>query len=249
MEYYERPEVRCTILEFTRAGNGRGVRECAFYNSEIKSLQRYFNGGEEKEVVVLDSERTLDRALATGATAFYCSYWRYRDPKEPRNPNGYDLVWTVRAASGGLCFAKAVTVKVLEALADLVDEPWVKYSGELGFDLMLPLEAIPGECWAGDVEALSGMQRELTDYIVSHLIERDFSVGGFTSPFRIERESKTCLLSELRFRRGLLLAPMSLNPRTGLVSLPLHPEEVKDFSALNASKIDATPWEWRFRFA
>ena len=246
MGYYERPDVRQTIIGFAKAGNGRAVRECAFYNTQTKSLQRHFNGGKEKKIVVFDSEQTFELALAKGASAFYCSYWRYEDPREPQHPAGHDLVWTVRAASGGLGFAKAVTKEVLEALSDWVDEPWVKYSGELGFDLMLPLEAIPGECWAGEVGALSDVQRGLTDYIVSYLIERDFSVGGFTSPFRIEQASKTCLLSELRVRRGLLLAPMSLNPRSGLVSLPLDPARIEGFSALDASQADAKPCEWKF---
>ena len=64
------------------------------------------------------------------------------------------------------------------------------------------------------------------------------------SHIAIGKGSDTCRLSELRLRRGLLLAPMSLNPRSGLVSLPLAPERVAGFSVLDASPEDASASEW-----
>ncbi|MCS7131415.1 MAG: hypothetical protein NZ934_01625, partial [Hadesarchaea archaeon] len=41
-----------------------------------------------------------------------------------------------------------------------------------------------------------------------------------------------------------LLAPMSLNPKSGLVSLPLAPERLENFSALDASPVDASAHRW-----
>lgn len=243
MDYYRRLDVRHTIMDFASASKGSGERECTFYNSRIKSMQRHLS----EHPIVLDSAAAFDRALASGATAFYCSYWRYPGQDFSR-PIGHDLVWIVRARRGGLEFAKMVIAWVTEALAeDGISEPWVKYSGQLGFDLLIPFEAIPPEAWAGDRYALTDLQRGLTNSIVSYLTERRSSirVNGVSSFLEIKQGTDTCLLSELRVRRGLLLAPMSLNPESGLVSVPVAPDEVAEFSVLDSSPADARPFEWK----
>ncbi len=279
MNYYGRLDVRRAIMDFARADGGNGERECAFCNASVKCLQR--NLGEYP--VALDSAAAFDRALASGATAFYCSYWYYPG-RDFSRPLGHDLVWTVRTKRGGLRSAKMVTARVIEALADTgIPNPWVKYSGQLGFDLLIPLEAIPNEIWMGDNDMLADLQRVLTNSIVNYLVERSgFSVklvndknGASNVPadwhqmqlvvdgavlqakpsveaqrFLIESLNgnlgwtDTCLLSELRVRRGLLLAPMSLNPESGLVSVPVSPREVAEFSVLDASPADAQAFEW-----
>lgn len=242
MDYYRRLDVRRTILDFARASGGSGDRECAFYNARIKGLQRHLS----EYPLVLDSAAAFDRALSSGATAFYCSYWRYPSQDYSR-PLGHDLVWTVWARRGGLKFARTVTALVIEALADDgVSEPWVKYSGRLGFDLLIPLEAIPDEAWAGDGDTLTDLQRRLTSYIASYLTERRscIHIDGASSPLEIKQGTDTCLLSELRVRRGLLLAPMSLNPESGLVSVPIAPDKVAEFSVLDSSPADARAFEW-----
>jgi hypothetical protein len=121
----------------------------------------------------------------------------------------------------------------------------VKYSGELGFDLVVPLESIPGDAWTGDFKALDDIQGEITSYIAGTLMERpNFQIGLEGSHVTIREGSNTCLLSELRAGRGLFLVPMSLNPRSGLVSLPVAPDEVESFSVFDASPADASPYEW-----
>jgi len=242
MDYYRRLDVRQTISDFARANGGSGGRECAFYNARIKGLQRHLS----EYSIVLDSAAAFDRALASGATAFYCSYWRYPGQDYSR-PLGHDLVWSVRARRGGLRFAKTVTALMIEALADGgVSEPWVKYSGRLEFDLLIPLEALPDEAWAGDGYMLADLQKRLTNYIASYLTERRSSIHihGASSPLEIKQGTDTCLLSELRVRRGLLLAPMSLNPESGLVSVPIAPDKVAEFSVLDSSPADARAFEW-----
>ncbi len=244
--YYKRLDVRRTITDFANARGSDSLRECAFYNSRAKSLQRYFNDGEPRCPVILDKPAELDRALAVGASAFYCSYWRYPGQDFSR-PVGRDLVWTTRAKQGGLKFARAATVWILKALADAgVSEPWVKYSGDLGFDVVIPLETIPCEDWAGGADVSASLQEGLTNYIAGYLHERfpNVTVDGVTSPIEIKKGQKTCLLSELRARRGLLLAPMSLCPETGLVSVPVGPKQVGEFSIFDASPKNARAFEW-----
>jgi len=243
MDYYNRLDVRRAILNFSRPGNREAVREGAFYNPRARSVQRHFA---PNELVILDSSAALDRALRAGGSAFYCSYWRYPQPQDLAHPLGRDLVWTVRATVGGLRFAKLVTAAVIEALADnRFDEPWIKYSGELGFDLLVPLEEIPGDAWMGDLKSLDDYQRALTRDMADYLASRfNFHVDKADSSLTIREGLDTCLLSELRVGRGLLLAPMSLNPKSGLVSVPLAPDRVASFSVLNASAADAAAHEW-----
>ena len=242
MRYYRRLDVRHAIMDFARASEGSGERECAFYNASSKDIQRHLS----EHPIALDSAAAFDQALALGATAFYCSYWRYPG-RDFSHPLGHDLVWAVRARQGGLKFAKVVTAWVTEALADDgISKPWIKYSGQLGFDILIPFEAIPNGAWMGDGHALADLQRGLTNSIASYLTERRSSirVDGVSSPLKIKRGTNTCLLSELRVRRGLLLAPMSLNPESGLVSVPIAPDEVVEFSVLDASPADARAFEW-----
>ncbi|MDI6819529.1 MAG: hypothetical protein QMC89_01300 [Candidatus Hodarchaeaceae archaeon] len=250
MNYYRRSDVKRAILDFARAGNGTAVRECAFFNRRTKSVQRYLTSedAERGRPVVFDSEATIELALRAGATAFYASYWRYAQPREPHHSLGHDLVWTIRSTNGGLNFAKKVTIAVLDALSDGgLSEPWVKYSGELGFDLIIPLEAIPYDAGFDNVEVLSDIQGTLTRYIAGYLIERcsSFCIDATGPQIIVKMGLDTCLLSELRLRRGLLLAPMSLNPKSGLVSLPLAPEQVANFSVLDASPVDAAMHDWK----
>lgn len=243
--YYQRLDVKRAITDFAGARGSNGFRECAIFNKRIKSLQRHLGDKKWKYPVVLNSPSAISQVVGMGASAFYCSYWRY-DGLDFTRPLGRDLVWAVRAKHGGLEFAKSVTAWVLKALEDIGIEPWVKYSGDLGFDLIIPLETIPYEAWMGDLELLNTLQKELTDSIVSYLHERfsDVIVEGATSSVEIKQGVKICRLSELRARRGLLLAPMSLNPETGLVSIPVDPKRINVFSVLDASPSNARPFEW-----
>jgi hypothetical protein len=244
--YYHRLDVRQAIVDFANAGGNGCFREGAFYNSRAKSLQRYLADGEVRRPVMLGKPGELDRALKLGASAFYCSNWRYQGQDLSR-PAGSDLVWAIRAKRGGLEFAKAATILVLEAVESAgVSEPWVKYSGALGFDLILPLEMIPREAIVGGLSGLAGLQGELTSYVGGYLCERfpEISVGGVTSPIEIKKGEKTCVFSEFRARRGLLLAPMSICPETGLVSVQVDPREIDRFSVLEASPENARALGW-----
>jgi hypothetical protein len=244
--YYQRIDVRQAITNFANASGNGGFREGAFYNSRAKTLQRYFNEGGARRPVILDKPEELDHALALGASAFYCSNWRYQR-QDFSHPIGHDLVWTTRAKQGGLEFARVATIWVLEALADAgVPEPWVKYSGSLGFDLVIPLGMIPCEVWVDGADNLANLQEELTNYIGGYLRERfpNAIVNGVTSPIEIKKGEKACLLSEFRVRRGLLLAPMSLCPETGLVSVPVDSRQIAEFSVLDASPKNAQALQW-----
>lgn len=245
MRYYMRADVRKALMDFMRPAEGIGVRESAVYNRRFRSIQRYLTVGGQR-IPIEVSQSSLAHLVSQGAYAFYGSYWRY-EGAVPETPIGRDLVWTVRAVSGGIAETKEITSLILEGFAEMDVEPWVKYDGKLGFDLVLPLEAIPREVWVGNPSALDDLHQKLTAAAVGHVRERlpDATIIWLNSGAKIARGSGECLLSELRIRRGLLLAPMSLNPSTGLVSLPLEPAGVSRFLPIDATRDFAKPAEWR----
>jgi hypothetical protein len=151
---------------------------------------------------------------------------------------GRDLVWTIRAKRGGLRIAKFITQLVLDALQEVGVEPQLKYSGDLGFDIIIPLDIIPYETWMGKLEVLDEIHRELTGFIVSHMREHlpEAEVEFTRGQAIIKLNQDVCLLSELRIRRGLLLAPMSLNPETNFVSVPINPNQLESFSVIEATR-------------
>ncbi len=159
---------------------------------------------------------------------------------------GRDLVWTVRAKSGGLQFAKRVTISSLNALEDEgFYHPWVKYSGTLGFDIIVPFENL-SDGVPTDPSSLDEAQKMLTRGMADYLIRGGYGVNLGGSKVTIKSGLDTCLLSELWWSRGLLLAPMSLHPNSGLVSVPLEPENIRNFSVLEASPENVPTYKWDF---
>lgn len=242
--YYHRSDVKTAISDFANSSVSYGSRECAIFNSNFKSVQRYIGENGSKRPIDLRTS-DFDGALASGASAFYFSYWRY-DGADFTHPIGRDFVWTLRAKHGGLFFAKFMTKMVLEALQGAGIEPWVKYSGDLGFDVIIPLETVPREAWPGDTGILDEIYRNLTSHIIDHIREnfRELEIRNIGSSTTLKIGNDVCLLSELRVRRGLLLAPMSLNPATGLISVPVDPRRLESFKIWDATQECARPVTW-----
>lgn len=240
--YYQRFDVREAILCSARSSNG--IRECAIYNSKFKSLQRYFGENGSRGPIRLNRS-DFDRILQGGASAFYCSYWCY-DGMDFTHPIGRDLVWVIRTKHGSFFVTKFITKLVLDALEEAGVKAKVKYSGDLGFDVVIPLETIPYEGWMGDLKVLDDLHQKLSAHIIDYIRERfpEVEVEGHRASATIRIGDDICLLSELRVRRGLLLAPMSLNPRTGMVSVPIDSEQVNSFKILDADPqyVKGTDW-------
>ncbi len=245
MNYYTQARVRNSILNFVYSGSPEPRREGAFYNEKIGKIQRKSPKGENDSIFVLDSEEILTQALRSGAKAFYASYWRYSNPSETSGIKGRDLAWTVEAKEGGITVAKEITNLFIEALENEgFPQPLVKYSGEIGFDILIPLEDVQMES-SENLNFLSNVQNELTEYASQYIqSQSSFKLQNKESKIRFLGETGTCLLKEHRWRRGLLLAPMSLHPSSGLVSVPLLPSEVSEFSVIEATPKKVNPRDW-----
>lgn len=242
-DYYRQKRVRKAIIDFVYSGAQDPLRECAFFNSDIRDIQRHVY--EEDSVLVLDSEEVVSRLLKRGSSAFYTSYWRYSDPFQASGVIGRDLAWSIRAKQGGLSASKKMADLFVEALSEEgFSEPLVKYSGELGFDILIPMENLQAGS-SLDLEFLTEVHRDLT-ISASDYIERESSFDSDEDGSKIKFKGRlgTCLLTELRWRRGLILAPMSLHPNSGLVSVPLHPREIPEFSVVDATPENVQVREW-----
>jgi hypothetical protein len=242
--YYQRSDVKAAILSFAKTSIGGAIRECAVYNSKFKGVQRYFGENGSRQPISLDASK-FDYILRKGGSAFYCSYWYY-DSTDFTNPIGRDLVWIVRAKHGGLRVAKFITRLLLDALREVGVEPWVKYSGDLGFDVIVPLETIPYGAWMGNLETLNEIHLELTEHIVDYMYEHfpEAEIKSLQTSTTIKMGEDICLLSELRVRRGLLLAPMSLNPKTDFASVPINPSRLESFSVMEATPENVKNRDW-----
>lgn len=245
MNYYTQTRVRNSILNFIYSGSPEPNREGAFYNENIGEIQRSYPNEENDSILVIDSEETITQILRAGAKAFYASYWRYSNPSETSGIKGRDLVWTIEAKDGGIKVAKKITNLFLEALENEgFPQPLVKYSGELGFDILIPLEDVQTGS-SEDLDFLSKVHTELTEYASEHIQSNSsFKLQDKESQIRFLGEIGTCLLTERRWRRGLILAPMSLHPSSGLASVPVLPSEVSEFSVIEATPEKVHPRDW-----
>ncbi|MBS3815276.1 MAG: hypothetical protein KGY45_01785 [Hadesarchaea archaeon] len=243
--FYNRKDVRRAILDFVYSGSPAPLRECAFYNEKTGGIQRHVkNDSNEDSIFVLESDSSFSQSLKAGASAFYSSYWRYNNPFKAKQEKGRDLAWTIRATEGGLPLAKNITSSFVEVLNEEGFSPLVKYSGRLGFDVLVLLEDAE-ERIVLDRKAIIKTQEKLTQRLSTKVSDRlNFKLSKNNSKFIFKGGSGTCLLYELSWGRGLLLAPMSLHPSSGLVSTPVPPTKIKEFSARNASPEGPFPHKW-----
>ncbi len=244
-QYYYQSGIKRAIIDFVYSGSPNPRRECAFYNEKIEQIQRHTPEKGNESILVLDTEEKILKTLQNHGKAFYTSVWHYENPQEPSGVRGRDITWTIKSTKGGLETTKKITKLFLEALEEEgFSDPLVKYSGKLGFDILIPLNKIQTGS-PKDVEFLSDIHKNLTSNISDYITKNSsFDLKEKGSTLKFSGKLGTCLLTELRWRRGLLLAPMSLHPGSGLVSVPLLPGEISSFSVVDASPENVQAREW-----
>ncbi|MDI6858906.1 MAG: hypothetical protein QMC85_00250 [Methanocellales archaeon] len=140
----------------------------------------------------------------------------------------------------GFDVTKEVTLSLVDVFRDIGIKPAIKFSGSRGFqvwssfeDHELPREYVPLE--------LAGKTRRKMDYFTfysdlvrfleSKVAEKlDRSVTTSDVSHKEEREDKVLLDPSTMKPFGDVRAPYSLHYKTGLVSVPVQPEEIAGFS-------------------
>ena len=193
--------------------------------------------GKRPEVIQFDSD--VIEMVKKGATSFHISEEHWRNPLdlEPgmtkkaldQIRTGWDLVLDID--SPDLNDSKIITHYLIEAIKfHDVENISVKFSGNKGFHIAIPFKAFPSTV---DNKKTIDLFPEGPKVIAEYLV-------NMITPILIEREGeqfkeKIKIDTVLISNRHMFRAPYSLHEKSGLVSLPISPEEVLNFDKNSAN--------------
>jgi hypothetical protein len=245
--YYKQPEIQRAIVQ-----HARDKEVCGSFNNE----------GFSKRPDVLEYPGDVLEMVKRGVTSFHCSEELWAEPLQlqpslPKNKldeirKGWDLLLDIDCKE--LEFSKIAGHYLIQALKYLgITSVYCKFSGNHGFHIAVPYEALPTKVLDKDVKDLfPDAPRKIAEYLKSmiepHLrkallskysIEQisvminkpfdDISKNGVLEPFKF-LEIDTILISS----RHMYRMPYSFNEKSGLVSIPIRPEDVLSFKKENA---------------
>lgn len=250
VKYYSRNDVKRAIL------NASKNREVSF---------KFGDKGFGKRPDILQFENDVLQLAKLGATSFHISEELWSNPlhlktgmsrKELDNlRSGWDLVLDLDGVDFEL--SKIAAEIIIEALDYYeIHNPSIKFSGNKGLHIALPYNSFPKK--VNDVE-IRLMFPELSRYLANfikkmikdHLSQRildKYTLSEIETSFNIKKDefiksnifnpfSLIDIDSVLISSRHMFRAPYSLNEKSGLVSIPISKNEVKNFNKNNA-KID-----------
>ena len=243
IQHYSNPKV---MSELVRVSQDREVGIV---------LQGGFYG---KRPDILQFPKEVEAMGRNGATSFHISQERWFDPmqlgpdstrrQQDALRKGWDLIIDIDCPWFDYSTIAAETV--VEALEFHGVIPQVKFSGNRGWHIAIPFEAFPdvvGKKKVRDLyeEASAAILRYLRDFIneaiwikikekegdIKKIIEKTGKKReDFMKPDGIDIINLIELDLALGKPRHLIRAPYSLHEKTGLVSLPIKPEDISKFN-------------------
>ncbi|MDP2908522.1 MAG: hypothetical protein Q8N77_01820 [Nanoarchaeota archaeon] len=250
LKFYSRKDVQKEILRSAKD------REVAF---------KFGDKGFGKRPDILQFEGDVFEMAKQGVTSFHISEERWSNPlglntgmtKKQLDDlrAGWDLIIDIDCKS--LDYSRIVASLIIEALKfhDLEDFS-LKYSGNKGFHIGLPFESFPEKVHNLSINLLfpdgprviaSYLKELIGNPLSAHLLSKysideiavaagkdksDLLVNGVFNPFAVA-EIDTVLISS----RHMFRAPFSINEKSGLVSVPIRPEDIMRFNPAE----DASP--------
>jgi DNA primase catalytic subunit len=226
LEYYSRKEIQKMIV-------GSSLhREVAI---------NFGDKGFGKRPDTLNYESDVLELAKQGATSFHISEEHWKNPRS-LTPGmtkrqlddirmGWDLILDID--SPNLEHSKVITYYLVQALKfHNIQHVSVKYSGNKGFHIGVPFRSFPQSFNEKSMKSLFPdapriMAEYLTNMIKDH-VSKKLTGEDIDEILKVD----TVLISS----RHLFRAPYSLHEKSGLVSLPINPEEI-----LNFDKTSATP--------
>lgn len=247
INYYSKKSIQKSILEHSED------REVG-----IMFLKGFFG----KRPDVLQFETDVLDLVKKGASSFHVSEERWFNPlnlstgisiKELNSlRKGWDLILDIDTPYWD--YAKYTTYLIVEFLKSYdIKNIGVKFSGNKGFHISVPFESFPETVHKNSIKDLypesprivaayisHKIKNHLSDYILkstdlSSLIKyskvkrEDLFENGVFNPYRLV-EIDTLLISS----RHLFRAPYSLHEKSGLVSVPITPDQILRFNKLDA---------------
>ncbi len=241
--YYKRPEIQKAIVK----------------HAQDKEISGSFNmQGFSKRPDILEYPADVLEMVKRGITSFHCSEELWHEPlqisptltKKQLNEirKGWDLLLDIDCKE--LEFSKIAAHYLVEALKyQGIKSVYVKFSGNHGFHICVPFEAFPQKVQDQEIKDLfPEAPRKIAEYLkfmieshlrkallekyskeeISNLIEKplnEITKKGVLQPFTF-LEIDTILISS----RHLYRMPYSFNEKSGLVSIPIEPEKVLEFT-------------------
>jgi len=218
LKYYSRPEIQKAIVE-------------SCFGKEVSVMLGKDNFGKRPDV--LNYETDVLELAKQGATSFHISEEHWKNPLKltpgmtkkqlDELRTGWDFILDID--SPNLEHSKVIAYYLIQALKfHDIDKISVKYSGNKGFHIGVPSKSFPSHFNGERIrnlfpDAARIMAEYLTEMIRPYLSEK---FDDLKDILKVD----TVLISP----RHLYRAPYSMHEKSGLVSIPINPEKILEFT-------------------
>jgi hypothetical protein len=224
LSYYSRPEIK---------------KEIAFNAQKRETSVMLGLGRFGRRPDIIHFENDVLELAKSGATSFHISeeHWNNALDLKPgmakkeldKLRTGWDLVLDID--SPDLEDSKKITHYLIEAIKfHDVKYISVKYSGNKGFHISIPFKSFPSKVnEINTIDLFPDGPKVVTEYLVEMITNP--LIEKYGEAMRDKIEVDTVLISN----RHMFRAAYSMHEKSGLVSLPIPPEQVLDFDRETAS--------------
>ncbi len=249
IKYYSRKDIQKEILKLAK-------------NREISVMYGKDKFGKRPDV--LEYENDILELVKNGATSFHASEERWQNPLllKPGMTKkqlddlriGWDFIMDIDTKF--LEFSKITTKLIVDALKfhDIKNFS-VKFSGGSGFHIGIPFETFPKEVNNQKInlffpEGIRIIANYIKNVIEEYLREKILNLSSLQEISKALNKPKKDFIKNKQFdpfsvvdidsilisSRHMFRMPYSINEKTNLVSIPINPEETKNFK-LSKAKI------------
>lgn len=247
LKFYSRRDVQEAIYE---AAKDKEIGVFCFF----KNTNAY---GFLKRPDVINSPADVLELAKQGATSFHFSEENWKDPlllssdmtrkEQDKLRKGWDLVIDIDTPM--FEYSKVAAELIIEALKyHGIKSITCKFSGNHGFHIAVPFESFPEMVYDKEVKNLfpegprliaKYIKGMIGDFLKTRLLDyspeeeiaknlnvelKDIETNGVFDPFKVV-DIDTILISS----RHLCRMPYVFNEKSGLISIPIKAEEIKDF--------------------
>ena len=247
LDYYSRKDVLKELVEI----------------SKDREVQVWFGNVPGQRPETINFEGDVLSSVKRGMSSFHVSEERWRDPLKLKSGLskadldslriGWDMILDIDCKR--IEYGRIAAVLLIDALRfHNVKNISVKFSGGSGFHIGVPFESFPEKVNNIKIKDLfpdgirivaSYLKEVIREPLRDKILELDENMDSIAKKFNKTKKdvmvdgkfnpySVLDIDSVLISSRHMIRAPYSINEKTGLVSVPIYPEEIPNFSLLNA---------------
>lgn len=253
VSYYSRRDIQRELVALAQS------REVAI---------KFGDGGFGKRPDILQYENDVFELARRGATSFHASEERWSDPLLLRTALsrkqldelrvGFDCIIDIDTKFLG--FAKVATAIIIDVFNFYgIDTFGVKFSGNRGFHLCIPFESFPGQLNNQQINdlfpetprAIAAYLKEVIrdrlreEILAANTLEEiqkatNLQMNELVKNGRLDPYSLIEIDNILISSRHMFRMPYSLNEKSGLASIPLRPDNIRNFAVSQAKIANVT---------